>query len=313
MKRVIARSFYKLVGTHTIPVTLGLRNIYILPTRYGFLFLLVLVAMLIGSINYNNNLGFLLTFLLGSLMLTAMMHTYSMLFGLRLLSAAAPPVFAGQTVMVAIRADGAGRQRNGIRWYFNPDAIEAADLAVDQTAPIGVPLPTSHRGPLEPGWLRIFSEYPIGLFRAWARIETGLTCLVYPRPISAPAPVGLAASDHGEGESISAEGVEDFQGLSAYQPGDPPRRIHWQSYSRGRGLHVKAFGGQTGTDWMLDLDAIVAGDLESKLSMLCFQLLQGHRQRCRVALKLGVVAIPAGRGRSHRDRCLRALALYRRS
>ena len=42
-------------------------------------------------------------------------------------------------------------------------------------------------------------------------------------------------------------------------------------------------------------------------------LLQGHRQRCSVAMKLGTMAIPAGRGRAHRDRCLRALALYGRS
>ena len=119
-----------------------------------------------------------------------------------------------------------------------------------------------------------------------------------------------AASAHGEGEMVSSMGVDDFQGLNTYQPGDPPRRIHWQSYSRGRGLHVKTFGGQAGTDWVLDLDAVREGDIERRLSILCFHLLQGHRQRCSVALKLGPQAIPAGRGRVHRDRCLRALALY---
>ena len=313
MKKSIARTFYRLVVTSTIPVTLGLRNIYILPTRYGFLFLIVLAAMMAGSINYNNNLGFLLTFLLGSLMLTAMMHTYRMLFGLRLRSAAARPAFAGQPVMVAITADSAGRQRNGIRWSFHPDARVTTDMAAGAQAPVSVPVPTRRRGPLHPGWLRISCEYPTGLFRAWARIDAGLTCLVYPRPISAPAPAATAASDHGEGEVIRSEGAEDFHGLRAYQPGDLPRRIHWQSYSRGQGLHVKTFGGQSGTDWMLDLDAIRAGDIEAKLSMLCFHLLQGHRQRCRVAMKLGIQAIPAGRGRAHRDRCLRALALYGRS
>jgi hypothetical protein len=92
----IARAFYRLVGGNTtVPVTLGLRNIYILPTGHGMLYLAVLGAMLIGSVNYNNNLGFLLSFLLGSLGLTAMMHTYSMLYGLRLVSATAMPVFAG--------------------------------------------------------------------------------------------------------------------------------------------------------------------------------------------------------------------------
>lgn len=310
MKRVIARIFYRLVGVNTIPVTLGLRNIYILPTRYGFLFLAVLGAMLIGSINYNNNLGFLLTFLLGSLMLTAMMHTYSMLFALRLVSTAASPAFAGEPVMVAIAVDGAGRKRSGLHWYFDSEARVAVDVGADQRATVFVPVPTRRRGPFSPGWLRIFSEYPTGLFRAWARVDTDLACLAYPRPLSASAPVARAASAHGEGEMVSSVGVDDFQGLNTYQPGDPPRRIHWQAYSRGRGLHVKTFGGQAGTDWVLDLDAVREGDIERRLSILCFHLLQGHRQRCSVALQLGPQAIPAGRGRVHRDRCLRALALY---
>ena len=313
MKRVIARIFYRLVGVSAIPVTLGLRNIYILPTRYGFLFLIVLGAMLAGSINYNNNLGFLLTFLLGSLMLTAMMHTYSMLFGLRLVSAAAGSAFAGEPAMMEIATVGEGRPRSGMRWYFHPEAIVAADIGPDPSATVSVPVPTRHRGLLDPGRLHIFSEYPTGLFRAWARTDVGTTCLVYPRPVSGPATVSRIASADGDGEISPAGGVDDFQGLSAYQPGDPPRRIHWQSYSRGRGLHVKTFGGQAGSDWMLDLDAIGGSDLERKLSILCFHLLQGHRQRCSVAMKLGTMAIPAGRGRAHRDRCLRALALYGRS
>ena len=44
-----------------LPHTLRRNHIYILPSRMGLLFLLVLVAMLLASINYNNNLGLLLT------------------------------------------------------------------------------------------------------------------------------------------------------------------------------------------------------------------------------------------------------------
>ena len=313
MRKVIARIFYRLAGVNTVPVILGLRNIYILPTRHGFLFLVVLGAMLIGSINYNNNLGFLLTFLLGSLMLTAMMHTYSMLYGLRLVSIVARPAFAGESAIVEVTTSGAGRPRSGMCWYFDHQTKVTTAVEPDHPVTVFVPVPTSRRGTLDPGWLRIFSEYPTGLFRAWARVDAGTRCLVYPRPVSRPASVSRTASADGEGEITPAEGVDDFEGLSAYQPGDPPRRIHWQSYSRGRGLHVKTFGGQAGPDWMLDLDAIREGDIEHKLSILCFHLLQCHRQRCSVAMKLGPQAIPAGRGRAHRDRCLRALALYGRS
>lgn len=311
MTRALARIFYRLVGIHTVPITLGLRNIYILPTGYGMLFLAILGAMLVGSINYNNNHGFLLTFLLGSVMLNAMMHTYGMLHGLRLLAATAAPVFAGEPLMIAITIDAAGRQRRGLRWSFNGTESVGQDAEAGGPMQVSVPVATVRRGLFHPGQLRIVTEYPTGLFRVWSRIETDLEGLVYPKPMSAPLTIARYASVHGEGETIPTAGVDDFQGLKSYQAGDPPGRIHWQSYFRGQGLHVKTFEALTGDDWLLDFKAIRGGDIEHKLSILCASVLEAARQRRRVGVQLpGQPLIPAGKGQGHRDRCLRALALY---
>ncbi len=311
MMSAIARTFYRFVGGNTtVPLTLGLRNIYILPTGYGMLYLTVVGAMLAGSINYNNNLGFLLTFLLGSLGMTAMMHTYSMLYGLRLESATAEPVFAGEAVDVEIKVDGIDRPRTGIRWYFNPADPSREDFRSGEPARVRVQARTVHRGLFDPGWLRIVSDYPLGLFQAWARINIDLQCLVYPRPVSAPEPGTRTLSAHREGYIAQTPGVEDFLGLAAYQPGDSPGRIHWQAYSRGRGLHTKTFAGQAGKSLMLDIEDVQGDDIERKLSILCFHILKAHHQRRSFGLRLAGQLFPAANGRVHRDRCLRALALY---
>ena len=311
MTSTIAPTFYRLVGGNTtVPVVLGLRNIYILPTGYGMLYLTVLGAMLIGSVNYNNNLGFLLTFLLGSLGLTAMMQTYSMLYGLRLLSATAMPVFAGESVEVDIRVADVARTRTGLRCYFNAVDPTRADFSPGQPARVLVAAGAGRRGRLDPGWLRIACDYPLGLFRAWARIDTDLQCLVYPRPLSGPMTAATAVSTQRNGDIGRTAGVEDFVGLSAYQPGDPPGRIHWQAYSRGRGLHTKTFAGEAGGARMLDMDDIQGGDTERKLSILCFQILQAHHQGRGFGMHLAGQTFPAANGRVHRDRCLRAVALY---
>jgi uncharacterized protein (DUF58 family) len=308
---VFARTFYRFVGGNTtIPVTLGLRNIYILPTGYGLLYLTVLAAMLAGSVNYNNNLGFLLTFLLGSLGLTAMMHTYAMLYGLRLTAVRAMPAFAGTHVEIEISVAGIRRPRTGIRWFFNPVDSIVANFNPDEPARVLVRVISDHRGLFDPGWLRIACEYPLGLFHAWARVSADWNCLVYPRPVAGPVPVAKALSDSGAGDISRAAGVDDFQGLFAYQPGDSPGRIHWQSYSRGRGLYTKTFAGQAGAGLMLDMKAVKAEDMEKKLSILCFHVIQAHHQRSRYGLQLAGQSIPAGNGRGHRDRCLRALALF---
>lgn len=311
MTSVIARTFYRWVGGNTtIPVTLNLGNIYILPTGYGILYLVVLGAMLIGSINYNNNLGFLLTFLLGSLGLTAMLHTYSMLYGLRLVKVAAVPVFAGTAMDVDIMVAGVDRLRTGTGWYLSAQDPVRVDFRPGEQNRVIVGAITHRRGRFDPGRLRIVCDYPLGLFRAWARINTDLTCLVYPRPVAAPMPGIESPTDSSGGKPARMAGVDDFQGLSAYQPGDPTARIHWQAYSRGRGLHIKNFTGQAGEALMLDMQTIKGDDTEKKLSILCFHVLQAHHQQRSFGMRLAGQIIAVGSGGNHRDRCLRALALY---
>lgn len=313
MTSIIAEYFYRFVNKdNTIPVTLGLRNIYILPTGYGLLYMLILGGMLIGSINYSNNLGFMLTFLLGSLGFTGMLHTCRMLYGLRLESAAAAPVFAGDALEVEITLAGVNRHRTGICWYFNSKDRVRTDLRSDKSKAVVVSLKAEQRGVIEPGWLRIVCTYPLGLFRVWARIKPDIMCLVYPRPISGPMQ-SVNASRHGEEGSLThTAGVDDFQGLTAYQPGDPPQRIYWQAYSRGRGLHTKAFAGHSGAGLILDMQNIKGTDTERKLSILCSQVLWAYRRQYHFGMNLIGKTILSGSGKSQRDRCLRALALYER-
>ncbi|MGH8761020.1 MAG: DUF58 domain-containing protein, partial [Burkholderiales bacterium] len=49
-------------GPEAGPVMLGQRRVYILPTSAGVMFAMTLVMLLIGSINYNLSLGYVLTF-----------------------------------------------------------------------------------------------------------------------------------------------------------------------------------------------------------------------------------------------------------
>lgn len=85
---------------HIIPkghdLTLERRRIYALPTRYGLLFTAMLLVMLLGSINYNNSLGFMLTFLLASLGLISILYTYRNIAHLQVRSGKASPTFAGR-------------------------------------------------------------------------------------------------------------------------------------------------------------------------------------------------------------------------
>ena len=66
----------------TDSVTLTQRTVYILPTRPGMMLALTLLTLLVASINYQLNLGYLLTFLLAGSALVGMHVCHGTLRGL---------------------------------------------------------------------------------------------------------------------------------------------------------------------------------------------------------------------------------------
>src|SRR3954470_18555385 len=83
-------------------IVLVQRRIFILPTRAGLGFGATLVLMLAGSINYALSLGFVLPFLLVSVGMTALLHSFRNLAGLRVAAGKTGPVFAGETARFTI-------------------------------------------------------------------------------------------------------------------------------------------------------------------------------------------------------------------
>ena len=76
-------------------VTLNQRRIFIIPTRQGFGFAIVLLAMLLGDINYNLSLGYVLTFLLGTTAMMTMLHAFRNMAQLEIRAGRVDAVFAG--------------------------------------------------------------------------------------------------------------------------------------------------------------------------------------------------------------------------
>jgi len=77
-------------------IVLVQRRVFILPTRQGLLFAGVILLMLLGSVNYDLSLGFILSFLLGASGIQSMLHTFRNLANLRISAGRVAPVFAGR-------------------------------------------------------------------------------------------------------------------------------------------------------------------------------------------------------------------------
>lgn len=295
-----------------LPHALRRSRIYILPTRHGFLFLLVLAGMLLGSVNYNNNLGFLLTFLLGSMAFVSILHTHKNLLGIEIRSATPQPVFAGERAICGLRVGAGDHPRPAVDFAFAGEPAEHRALSVRRDNRIEMGMATSRRGVLRSGPMVIATRYPLGLFRAWSRFDAGVEWTVYPAPIAGPDAFREADSGpsaHASGES-AVRGVEDFHGLKHYQPGDLPQHIAWKSYSKGQGLLTKVFSGLAGSTVILDWDLVREEDVEQKLSRLSGLVLRVSGSDLKYGLTIPGKTIEPDKGDVHKHECLKALALF---
>ena len=286
----------------------GGRQIYILPTAYGLLYAVLLVLMLVGSINYANNLGFLLTFLLAGLGVVAMLHTWRNLVGVVLLSGQAADIFAGEPARFGIQLSNLRRwPRPGLQLAGGDDS-DATDLAASEAQRLELSMPSRQRGRLRLPRITLSTRYPLGLFRAWSYVELPLHCLVYPAPAAA-SPTLVAPSYRQSRIGDRGVGADDFTGQRHYRPGDSPRHINWKALAREQGLLTKRFGGDRAERRWLDWSQL-QGDQEQRLSQLCRAILDASGEEVEYGLKIPGTTIRPARGPAHRNRCLAQLALF---
>ena len=290
-------------------VTLRRGRIYILPTGLGLAFGLMLVAMLLGSLNYANNLGLVLTFLLGALGVVAMHACHRNLEALVVKAAGTEPPFAGHAAVFRIALANPGRApRCDLEAVPATGAGAEASVAGGGEATLEIRVPTRRRGSIVLDRLEIATRFPYGLFRAWAVLHPGLGCLVYPRPAANAPPPPLAPGRAAGGNA--RRGEDDFAGLKDYHPGDPPRHIAWKAYARAGELLVKEFSGDSETIPMFDLADAPGVDLEARLSVLARWIVDASARGMTFGLRLPGEEIPPEPGESQRRRCLTAIARF---
>lgn len=305
----LASHVLKRRGIERCPVHLHRKRIYILPTRFGLFFGLVLFIMLIGSLNYNNNLGLLLTFLLASLALVCTFHTARNLYDLDMTLVRAQPVFAGESAEFHVQLRNAsGWPRPAIALATGHNQAAASDIPARGEQSWSLRVPSRKRGWLYPGRLRVSTFYPLGMFESWAWVEPDAWCLVYPAP-EAWSPAPPPGHEEGEGHFLLDEG-EDFAGLRDYRPGDPSRRIAWKAVAHSGRLVTKEYLHTAGQTRWLDWEATAGLETEARLSRLCRWILEAHARGDRYGLRLPGLAVEPALSSDHRERCLRALALF---
>jgi len=286
------------------------KRIFILPTKFGFGFSITLFVMLMGSLNYNNSLGFMLTFLLGGVLLVTIFHTYRNLRHLKVHLVRAQPCFAGQIQRFDISLENPDvLARTAIVMSASRQEPVFSDVAGKGATDLTITLPSRKRGPSPLGILTIETRFPLGLYRAWSYINLDVAGIVYPAPATSGQFNFPAHS--GEGDQDSARhGSEDFAGFRSYQAGDSARRIHWKGVARGGPVSTKQFSQPETEEIWFDWAQVPSTDPEEKLSILCRWILDAQGAGRNYGLSLPGCHIEPANGDEHQRLCLQTLALF---
>ncbi len=291
-------------NTDVLPHTIKRNRIYILPTKRGIKFCLMLGVMFLVSLNNNDNLALLLTFILCSTFLISMIYTHSNLKGLKLISVSTQPNFASEKAKVSINLLSDNLARPLITAYIDSENLEKTKVLDTKT--LELKAQTENRGIYRPEKIRIESDFPFSFFKAWTYIKTDVQCLVYPKPLENKHKASIS-SKQADGANNGGKGNEDFNGLKNYTQGDSPKKIYWKGLSKGTGLNTKDYSGSSSQIALYDFNKIKEDNLEIKLSMLSFLVLQAKGA---FTLKIPGKTIGPDSGEKHLHSCLKELALY---
>jgi uncharacterized protein (DUF58 family) len=292
-------------------VILGRRQLFMLPTRYGLLFAVLLTVQLLAAINYGNGLAYALTFLLGSLAVVSMLYTHRNLFRLRLAAGTCAPVFAGEMAVFRIHlANDSPTPRFGVAVTHNKEEMAGADIPAHGSTDVEVVVPALKRGYLTMPPVTVMTRFPLGLLYSWSRrVELGQSCLVYPRPAE-PTPLRTSDVETLEPAQGLKAGGDDYIGVREFRPGDSPHHVDWKAVARGEAWSVKQFGGGYQTTVWLDWDTLAGLGTEERLSMLTRWVLGAQQQGMLYGLRLPDASFPPANSEHHQRACLRALALF---
>ena len=297
--------------------TLNQRNVYILPTRPGWAMALTILVLLVASINYQLNLGYVLTFLLAGSVVVGMHVCHGTLRGITMNMVAPEPQFAGSSASVTVQLVSQRRSiRHGIGLaVWGTDHWSWTDVPAQGSTKVQIAFKAERRGLHAVPPLTAETRFPLGTFRVWTVWRPAARVLIYPAIEAHAPPLPPGEPQAGGAASQQRSNTGEFDGVRAYRRGDPLKTVVWKKAAKNGDLVSRDTQQIQGFELWLDLahtgnfgGGVVT--LEARLSRLCAWVLAASKSELPFGLRLQSQEIAPGSGDAHKKACLQALALY---
>ncbi len=284
-------------------VTLTQKIIYILPSRFGLWYILLLVLLYLLGTNYQNNLILLMSYMLVSVLLLALTMAWRNLHTIKVSCAPVLSAYAEENLMVPVYIY-ATPPRQQLLCVFNK-ADQPTKLA-DNSEQAIVPLATRQRGYFALPRLTLYSYFPFGLFNCKSMLNLDYHYWVFPRPLVTDS-LQTGSDDTGAKTKMA----EDYDTIRSYQAGDSLKLMLWKRLARdpaNPAVKHAPSNPQPEPDWII-IPPVSGAALELALSKACYLMLQLEQRSKPFGLRINHTCIGPSSGQQHLERCLRELAL----
>lgn len=303
---------------------LNSRNIMIYPTRFGLSYIGFVVLVFLLGTNYQNNIILLFSYLLASLFISVMLHSFYNFSQLRFYSQAKQLGYADEKLYFPIKIT-AEKTHYDINAYFTDRTLNSQADKVSQclkgSEEIKLGYKSSKRGKHYLGRVTVFSEYSLGFFKSKTVLDFGHYAIIYPKAKSLIAGQYqfYAQPDEPNIESYQTTnyvGTDDFSELRSFVRGESRARTAWKQLAKGQGHYSKHYQESQGKLQWLKLKDMPSNDIETQLAYLSFligELTAAHQTfGLSLSTELNNVSknITPNVGFEHQQACLTALALY---
>ncbi|GAB6071112.1 DUF58 domain-containing protein [Thiomicrorhabdus hydrogeniphila] len=288
------------------------------PSMIGWLFMIMTFLGWVMSVNYNNNLLYLMVFTMLSLMIVSLLLGWLNFLNIDIVGITTHSVFAKDKLHLECNVQNNNFSMAGAIFidHSSKNSVdkgeivrgEPLDILVGTTQVLSLETTVHRRGNIALLPIHLASLYPIGLFIFYRPVKSEVNAWVYPEP------VGEHLLEDFISQNSFKNGIEadEMKTLRHYQPSDSLSHINWKAYARSDELMTSEYdGGVSSPSMMLDEESLLNLDLESRLSQLAKWVLEAENIEGEYGLKLGEMIIEASKGKTHQQACLMALAKYK--
>ena len=291
------------------PQTLDAKNIYILPSGFGWIYGLLVLSVLTGAINYQISTIFLMTFLLAVIGLASAWETHANIKELSIKFIAIEDAEQGIPAQLKLSI----QPQEKIRFAVEFEIQKQTKIRVEQISAQGIelliPIETTHRGCFSLPRITVTSQFPFGIFRVWAYLYFDELYYVYPKALD-PGFLPLPISKEQNTNQIISGQEELYDLKQVGNPWEQPNRIAWKIAAKGQGWYIKTMNANRGEYWLFKFNDLTGDNLEIRLQNMSYWLQSAEAHSSIYGMELGSIPPIFGRGEEHLQQLLRLLAKY---